>query len=147
MNLTLLYTFISANFLQSSYSGYQQMNIFLHGNPNYTENNGFPNDLQRVEMSKLMPGLDRRHEICKILNSINECDLDPLSLVLVMAISLFNSSDSKIGQIQSHFKLTLFRYLTSKMSLDGAKNKVDQIDCVLNTMLSSKDLNLLLHYS
>ena len=144
MNLTYLYTFISADFLQSSYSGYQQMSIFIYGNPHLTEHNEFPKDLERVEMSKLMPGVDGRHALYKILNSINDCQLDPIGLVLVMAISLFNSSDAKIRQIQDHCRLTLFRYLSSTMSPDGAKIKSEKIDFVLNTMVSSKDLNLLL---
>ena len=150
MNLTFLYTFISADFLQSSYSGFQQMNIFLNGDPNVNENNYFSNDLQRVEMSKLMPNIDERFAIYNMLNAINELELDPFELVLVMAIALFNISNDKIKNvsniisIQDYLRQTLFRYLTSKMSLTGAQMKAEKIGNVLNVLLTSKDMNLLM---
>ena len=123
---------------QPCYTGQQQISMILYGCP--YEEKGFKN-AQRLELYQAMPWYTRNHPFQTIVESVSRLELDQLSLLLTMAVLIFNApnsnlhSETRIKEIQYHFKLSLFRYLQSQMSPAWARWKFDQIESLLHLLM------------
>ena len=132
--LRLAYTY------QPCYTGQQQISMILYGCP--YEEKGFRN-AERLELRQLMPWFSKNHPFQTIIETVAKLELDQLSLLLAMAILIFNVPNSdlqnerRIREIQFHFKLSLFRYLESKMSLEWARWKMERIESMLHLLMST----------
>ena len=133
--LRLAYTY------QPCYTGQQQISMILYGCP--YEEKGFGN-AQRLELYQAMPWYTKSHPFQAIVETVSRLKMDQLSLILAMAIMIFNvpnstllQSERRIKEIQYSFKLSLFRYLQTQMSPVWARWKMDQIESLLHLLMST----------
>ena len=126
---------ITANYLR--YNSEQQTSVVLYGTPDQATEFNYP----KVEMSEVFPWITTDHPLHKIIKDIQELDLDHISILLVSCILLFNAphqglqNEFEVTKTQDYFRLTLFRYLSSKMSQSGAVMKMEQIESILHSLI------------
>ena len=98
-----------------------------------------------IEINQIMPWYPTSHPLALQIQTLNELQMDHQTLLLSMAITLFNHPEDKmeIKMLQNNLRLTLYKYLCAKLPEKEAKSKLENIEIALNTLIYSQDYILL----
>lgn len=141
-NLHFSLILLSANWFHPKHSGLEQVNMYLHGDPNTKSE--VTQEYSRFEMEELMPWCSGSHPMHQILKTVMQIDMDETIFLLLVTITLLNSKEIKFLRVQDHMKLRLFRYLKYKSCQAEAIPQFRKIEEVIHALLYSKDFYALL---
>ena len=141
-NLPFALIILTADWFHPKYSGMEQVNKYLHGEPDIYGDLDYK--YPRFEMEELMPWCTGSHPMHQILQTVMQIDMDEIIFILLVTITLLNSKEIKIMRMQDHLKLKLFRYLKYKSCQSEAILQFQKIEEVIHTLLYSKDFYALL---
>ena len=148
-NLHFSLILFSANLFHPKYSAREQVNLYLHGDPDFSSENSdilqtefiYP----RFEIEELMPWCTGSHPMHQILQMVMQIDMDEIIFILLVCWTFLNSKDIKMMRMQDHLKLTLFRYLKTKSGQSEAILKFQKMEEVIFKLFNSKNFFTLLH--
>ena len=148
-NLHFSLILFSANLFHPKYSAREQVNLYLHGDPDFSSENSdilqtefiYP----RFEIEELMPWCTGSHPMHQVVKMVMQIDMDETIFMLLSCWTFLNSKEIKMMRIQEHLKLTLFRYLKYKSCQSEAILKFQKIEEVIFKLFNSKNFFTLLY--
>ena len=125
----------------------QQASMSFYGCPYQPVNLDFWK-LPKMGMSQILPWVNENHPLFNIIYRIQDLELDHPSILLFYCILIFNGSnhslenESRIREVQDYYRLTLFRYLASKMSRASALWKMDLLQNIIHDMIALPQIRI-----
>ena len=138
--------FVHTAYVAKQMSMQQQINYAVHAtvNDDSTKDKRAP----KIHWDKIYPWMAENHPLYPLIKYFQAMKLDHVCVILIISIIMFNApkdmeSRKEIKVAQDHFKLTLYRYLRSKMSTANAVVKMDEIEYFLGELLISQNISQL----
>ena len=106
-NLHFSLILLSANWFHPKYSAMDQVNMYLHGDPDFLPSNSdtlSECNYSRFEIEELMPWCTEAHPMRQILQMVMQIDMDEVIFILLVCWTFLNSKEIKIMRMQDHLK-------------------------------------------
>ena len=146
LNLKFLIFVHTAYVAKQMSSMQQQINYAVHAtvNDHPTKDKRAP----KIHWDKIYSWMAENHQLYPLIQYFQALNLDHVCVLSIILIIMFNApKDMKgwkeIKVAQDHFKLTLYRYLRSKMSTANAVVKMEEIEHFLGDLLTSQNISQL----